>query len=75
VGSTIIVRQLFMMDYEISDEPGPDGTTAFSIALGRGYKHIVKLFLDFDIGHSSSLYLESLKSTKIISIANDIKNQ
>jgi hypothetical protein len=77
VGSIKIVRQLLLiMANNKSDDPGPDGTTSFSIALGRGYKDIVKLFIDLDIGQSLSLYLESGKSSKITSIQNDrtIKN-
>jgi hypothetical protein len=43
------------MDEEIRDDQAPDGTTAFSIALGKGNIEIVKQLLQFKITQKSEM--------------------
>jgi hypothetical protein len=59
IGNEHIVKQLFSIVKK--DESSPDGTTSFSIALGKEYKNIVGFFLDYNVGQSRYLYAEVKK--------------
>jgi hypothetical protein len=57
-----MVKQILAFDTK--DDPGFDGTTAFSIAFAKNYKDIVKIFLDRQIGQSSDFKGSAKKATE-----------
>jgi ankyrin repeat protein len=61
-GNAGLVKSILSLDVDTRDEPSPDGTSAFCIALAKGYEDIVQMFLTLDIGQSRSLYLDSRKT-------------
>jgi hypothetical protein len=67
IGNEHIVRSIFSISKIIKDEPSPDGTTAFSIALAKEYNNITRMFLDLNVGHCSSLYanVKTVKEGKL----------
>jgi hypothetical protein len=66
-GSEVILRQIIKLletDGITADEPGPDGTTAFQIAVGKKFTNIVKIFLQRNIGESHVLNTAAEKERK-----------
>jgi ankyrin repeat protein len=49
IDSVNLVRHIMSLEGDVRDDPSPDGTTAFSIALAKENYEIVKLFLDSEI--------------------------
>jgi hypothetical protein len=74
-GSEVILRQIIKLieaDGTTADEPGPDGTTAYAIALGKRFTNIVEIFLQRNIGESCVLNTAAEKERKRSSIKEDI---
>jgi hypothetical protein len=66
-GSEVILRQIIKLleaDGTLADEPGPDGTTAFHIAVGKKFTNIVEIFIKLDIGESRFLNTAAEKERK-----------
>jgi ankyrin repeat protein len=66
-GSEVILRQIIKLleaDGTTADEPGPDGTTAFHIAVGKKSTKIVEIFLQRNIGESHVLNTAAEKERK-----------
>jgi ankyrin repeat protein len=74
-GSEVILRQIIKLleaDGTTTDEPGPDGTTAFHIAVGKKFTNIVDIFLEANIGESRFLNTAAEKERKRSSNKEDI---
>lgn len=51
-GSKNIVKQIIALHNDnITDDPSPDGTSAFVIALAKKYSGIIDIFLEKNIGY------------------------
>jgi ankyrin repeat protein len=48
-GDKDLVGQILALPGQVRDDPAPDGTTAFIIALAKGRDDIVKIIVDLNI--------------------------